>query len=361
MRSAFLHPGDLRWSALLEEVPHDAYHLPGYALLCAGQEHARAMAFWAEEDDAALLIPLLLRPVPAQLQAPDGLQDAVSPYGYPTPLLRGEPGPVHARLFARFVEAGAAAGLVTAFLRLHPLLPLPRALLPEEATRVERGHTLYADLRQDWTALERGMRAGCRYDVRRLAREGFHVRFDQWEDYPTFAAMYRATMARVGAAEHYLFSDGYFRGLRLALGEHLHLGTVSAADGTPAAGALFFETCGVVQYHLSGTAAPFVRQAPTKLLLHAALRWAQARGDHLFHLGGGVGSRADSLSHFKAGFSEQRASFATVQVVLQPRRYQELLRRWQALAGAHGEAEEAYFPRYRQPLPAQPQAADAVP
>lgn len=349
MRAALLDPRDARWSAVLERVDHDVYHLPGYAVLAARQEGAYPTALLVEDGPAALLVPLLVRPLPAALGAPPAWRDAVSPYGYASPLAVGAPGPERrARLFARFVEEGARAGLVTAFLRLHPLLPDDG--VPPDAPRVAHGQTVHADLRQRWAELERQVRSGHRYDARRLARDGYRARFDAWEDLPAFVEMYGATMARVRAAAAYRFTGAYFQGLRPALGEHVHLGTVLSPEGRPAAGALFLEMHGRVQYHLSATADAHVPRAPTKLLLLEALRWAQARGHHTLHLGGGVGGAADSLFQFKAGFAPGRARYATVPLVLDAARARELEERWRALGAPD---VPGYFPRYRQPASAQ--------
>lgn len=350
MTAELISPGDARWEAVLEATPHDAYHLPAYTALVAREEGGQPAAFYAEEDGAALLVPLVLRPLPPELGAPGDWHDAASPYGYPAPLLAGGPAARHARLFRRLVEVGPGEALVSAFLRLHPLLPFPEEVLPEGARLVRHGQTLWVDLTQPWSEVERQMRPRHRGYARALASTGYQVRFDAWDDYPAFVELYRATMRRVAAAPYYWFSDRYFAGLRTALGAALHLVTVLAPDGTPAAAALFFEHAGTVQYHLGGTADEAVPHAPAKLLFHAAFRWAQARGDLRVHLGGGVGGGADSLFQFKAGFTRLRATFATVRLVLDPARFGVLLARAQERGARPPEVDDGFFPGYRRPL-----------
>jgi sugar O-acyltransferase (sialic acid O-acetyltransferase NeuD family) len=67
------------------------------------------------------------------------------------------------------------------------------------------------------------------------------------------------------------------------------------------------------------------------------------------HLGGGVGSREDSLFHFKMGFSDRRHMFPTWRWVVEPDAYRELCDR-----GVRGNVEHRvrwtsgeYFPQYR--------------
>ncbi len=104
----------------------------------------------------------------------------------------------------------------------------------------------------------------------------------------------------------------------------LHLCVVEKA-GVVAATGLFVETDGIVQYHLSGTGGDFRDIQPTKLMMHFARAWARERGDYVLHLGGGVGGAADSLMHFKTGFSPLRHVFTTLRVVIDEEEYHRLV------------------------------------
>jgi hypothetical protein len=176
----------------------------------------------------------------------------------------------------------------------------------------------------------------------------------------------------VSATPYYLFGDEYFDGLRAALGDRMRLSIVEA-DGEVAAAALFVETSGIVQYHLSGTAPAFVREGLTKVLIDHARCWATDRGDRALHLGGGLGSRPDDpLFHFKAGFSDLRHPFYTLRVVVDEDAYRDLVQARRGDMGADAAAGEdgraAYFPAYRSPSdagrrtePDRPIDADASP
>ncbi|MGI9416639.1 MAG: GNAT family N-acetyltransferase, partial [Geminicoccaceae bacterium] len=260
MTIGWIGPEDAAWQAFLEQTPHDFYHLPGYVALTARQSGAEPAAFIARDGDAALLVPLHLRSLPDELGAADGLKDALSPYGYPAPLLiapedaRAERG---AELMAAFVDAARAAGIVTTFLRLHPLLTLPEPALRSVGTLVEHGPTVVIDLSEPvarfWTETNNGHRLG----IRKLEKADFVARFDYWEAFDDFIEIYRLTMEHVQATEDYFFDRDYFLGLREALGEQLHLCTIHAPDGQVAAAGLFPEVDGLVQNHLSGTHPAF--------------------------------------------------------------------------------------------------------
>jgi hypothetical protein len=354
MRADWHDTQDPVWAEMLEAVPHDFYHLPGYVALCARQERARAKALIVRDGANAMLLPLLIRSIPG---AGD---DATSPYGYPGPLVAGPAS--GSAFFDEALRAGieflANQGLVSAFVRLHPLLKCD--VSPDPGMTVEHGDTVVIDLSLPSVEHWAQTRAGHRYEIKRAVGAGFLVTVDDgWGAVEDFGRIYRQTMTRVSASEYYRFDDAYLDEMREALAGRLHLGVVRSGDTTAAAG-LFVETSGIVQYHLSGTDARFSHYAPTKLLLHHMRDWAKQRGNRWFALGGGLGSENDTLFRFKAGFSPLRFPFRTLRLVLRPHEYNRLV---QSMAGG-GRVNDIgpavtneYFPAYR----AQPRAVtDAV-
>ncbi|MGH2559892.1 MAG: GNAT family N-acetyltransferase, partial [Thermomicrobiales bacterium] len=150
MKVEFLDPESPRWHEVLAELDHDVYHLPGYAALFAREEGGEAVAFLAEENDQTFFVPLIIRPIAVDLG--DGVErfDATCPYGYPGPLLaagqatKGEDflrSAIHA-----LVEGLRQRRVVSAFIRLHPLFPLPADPLARAGCLVQHGETVYVDL-----------------------------------------------------------------------------------------------------------------------------------------------------------------------------------------------------------------------
>jgi len=349
MGAELIFPGDPRWAAFLGEGPHDFYHLPSYVALCARHEGGTAAAFWAERDGAAMLVPMVLRDLPAGLEPGPGWRDAVAPYGYPCPLLRGGPDEAAVAAFlGAFRDAGARAGIVSAFLRFHPLLPLPERPFQAFGDLVEQGWTVYLDLTQPEAELARQTRANHLADARRLQRDGFRVVLDGWERLDDFVRVYDETMRYRSADEYYHFSRGYYEDLRRCLGERLHLCLIEDPDGAAAAAGLFTQVGGLVQFHLSGTSQAHRHTGPAKLMLIHMRDWARNRGARYLHLGGGVGCREDSLAFFKQGFSKLRARYQTFRMVLDPDRYARLARR-RGVADQPGQ----FFPAYRRLEPTE--------
>ena len=236
-----------------------------------------------------------------------------------------------------------AAGIVSVFVRFHPLLnPSPPEGIGEV---VLHGETVSIDLGLPRTTRWAQTRHNHRRDITKAVKSGLVARIDRpFERYGAFKRVYRATMDRRSAEPHYFFGDEYFDGLRDALGERLFLCVVEKDDAVAAAG-LFVETGGIVQYHLGGTDEAFIRVEPSKLMVHYASDWAKERGNRHLHLGGGVGGADDSLLHFKAGFSPLRHPFHTLRIVIDEPEYRRLAKARDP--SVDPQMLGGFFPQYR--------------
>jgi len=338
MKTVLLNVDAPEWDTVLRAAPHDFYHLPTYVALCAAQEGGEPRALYVADDGRAMLLPLIIRGIAG------GGFDATSPYGYPGPVMSGTEDPAFARIaLAAGRQVLKDAGIVSAFIRLHPLLnPSPPMGV---GTIVRHGDTVSIDLTLSTDRLWAQMRANHRRDITAALRLGYVASMDDgWRHQETFRRLYRATMDRRSASPFYFFGDAYFDALREALGERIHLCVVER-DGAITAGGLFVETDGLVQYHLSGSGGDLGKIQPTKLMLHFVSGWAKARGNRALHLGGGVGGRSDSLMQFKGGFSSLRHPFSTLRMVIDAPEYRRLVLARDPLLDP--DDRQTYFPLYR--------------
>ena len=353
MRADLVPVSDSTWTATIRQLPHDVYHFASYAQLCSVLEGGEAKAFIATDGDHTLFVPLIVRKVPSQLCDTYPLSDATVPYGYPGPVTsfaRGQAVAMPDDFVASAIQAMVARlrqeRIVSAFVRLHPLLPVDLSALTLVGSVVQSGETVAIDLTLAEDVLWEQMRVNHRRDIKKArARGDTAVNDANWSELPAFLRAYRESMERVSAHQYYKFDDDYFAGLRNALGDHLHLWIARSASEVTAA-ALFTECNGIVQYHLGATFSRFLPTNPLKLLFHVAAAWFKSRGNRWLHLGGGVGGARDSLMHFKLGFSPQTFPFYTWRVVLEPPLYTELSER----AGASTKMASSFFPAYREPI-----------
>lgn len=357
MRCQFLQPDSREWSDFLAKSTHDFYHFPSYLSLSARDRlsapnaDGEPRAFLAEDESGnAFFTTLVLRPIP-QKDTTDWLFDGISPYGYATPLVvhggQDRVEPFLIRAINELKHGLRDRGIVSAFFRLHPLIDLPLDPLRATGCLVQHGQTVHIDLTLPQEELWHQTRAGHRSEINRAKRNGFTVAIDpNWSDFDEFFRAYTDTMHRVGASDSYFFSRDYFWELKAALGDAVHLCICRKGDDV-ACGGLFTESCGIVQYHLSGTISEYHSQYPTKVMLDFVRTWAKERGNRALHLGGGFGGSEDSLFAFKAGFSHLRSPFYTWRLIADEQAYQSLCHRWEARTGRLASTIDGFFPAYR--------------
>jgi len=345
MKAELVFPQSDVWATLLTETSHDVFHTPGYTTVLANHEGGLPRAFLASDGYSTLLIPIILRPIPEQ---GGDLLDAISPYGYPGPLLHhrkdGSDGFL-SRAISELPRVLQQHRVVSLFMRCHPLMSIRLDPFDSVGSIVRHGETVYMDLTQSNDQIWRQIRSGHRNEINRAKRNGQSVSIDH-DHYRLgeFMDIYMETMDRLGASTYYRFAPEFFNGLIAELGEQLAIAFVEL-DGVPIAAGMFTECCGTVQYFLSGARAEYQKQQPTKLMLYEMAMWAKARNNHTLHLGGGLGGAKDSLFAFKSGFAKTTRPFYTWRLIAMQNEYDYLVRR-----RGLDISKSDYFPAYRQPI-----------
>jgi hypothetical protein len=346
-RAALLDPGAREWKEALEVAGHDIYHLSDYVSLDAALCGGRPAALWYSDTGRHVLLPLIVREIPGT-----GRHDAMSPYGYPGPIGNAGPGnagpgnagpgnagpgnagpgdagpgdhPFWERACTAMTSVMREEGLVTAFVRMHPLLPPPPLpVLGQFGTMVRHGETVSMDLTVSVEEMWRQTRADHRNHINRARRDGTRVVFDEWDRLAEWVEVYHDNMRRVGAQPYYFFTYEHLAALHDAIGDRMHLAVALEGDEV-VGGNTFFEYDGIATGYVSSTRRARHRYAD-ELLYDEVRRWCKKRGDTAFHLGGGRGGRCDSLFSYKAGFSPRRHAFHTWRLIADAPAYLSLVR-----------------------------------
>ena len=354
MQLEFITPNSPRWRAILDQVPHDIYHLPQYVQLEAQRTGTIPEAVAIAADERLFFVPYLIRS--CEDIAADGYLmpesfDIVSPYGYPGIVVNAAAqSPDFLRGAMAALKGGLQAkGVCSAFFRLHPIL---NGVFGggEIQGLVFQGETVSVDLHLSEADIWSHTKRDHRNKINRCRRAGLTAEMVPCAaDLPEFVEIYLETMDRVGAADRYrAFDLDYFSQLLGILGERLHLCLVKCRGEVASAG-LYTEWQGIVQAIFGGTRSRYVKQSPSTLETDFVRIWAKQRGNRFLHLGGGVGATQDPLFRFKAGFSKQRHDFYTLRWVTDDDRYQSLVELRAKAQEATPEAllATSFFPAYR--------------
>jgi serine/alanine adding enzyme len=260
-----------------------------------------------------------------------GAFDVTTPYGYGGPVAMAEDAQA---FYGAYQEWCRERGVVSTFVRFHPLYANQRyariAVEPLGSTvawRLQAGD-LFAR-----------MHSHHRRVVRKAQRAELEVGVEESPPLEEFAALYERTMARLDADAFYLFTPEYWASLGA-----LPLLLVSARrEGELLASVLCFTAKPWLHYHLGASSDEGRRIGASHLVLYEAADWARGQGYELFHLGGGVGGRADSLHEFKSRFEPgAEREFAIGRAIHDETAYHELTEETGGSA-AFGD----FFPAYR--------------
>ena len=326
-----------QWDPLLERIGcGDAYLLRGYIESARLLERGRPVLLHLSEDGGDVVFALILR----EIDGEPGRLDAITPYGYGGPVAVG-PEPPIGRFYELYESWCRSAGVVSTFIRFHPLFANQRQA--PAGVHVERLADTIAWSLDPELDLFAGLHPKHRNKVRKARAAGLEVAVH--ESPPSlseFAALYDATMSRLGADEFYFFPADYWQNLADGLGERIVLVEARFGDELAAA-ALCFATSPWLHYHVSGTSERGREAAAANLVLFEAACWGQNQGLEQFHLGGGAGGREDTLFHFKQRFFPDGRRQASVGKLVHD------AEAYRALTGMPEVRLDGYFPAYRRP------------
>ncbi len=341
------------WNAALSGV-HDFYHLPFYHRIAKVLGQGEPKLFVYRNNDIKICIPFLIRPI-NHLKHNDlhGCEwcDASSVYGYAGPVCSHLTIPESVRIDFQLCLARKLSEMrvVSVFSRLHPLLVNQDHILDGLGTLVFQGQTVSIDLCISEEAQIAKYRENHRRGLKKLAKAGANCFIDEEFRYlDSFIDIYTKTMHRVGATEEYIFPKRYFKDLTETHDADVKL-IVCFIDTDVICAGIFVKCGDILQYHLGGTSDAGLKLSPMKLVLDSARHWGFEHGAKVLHLGGGVGTRDDSLFQFKLGFSDQLHSFKTWRWILLQSVYDQFVNANTAAQLTENAAENFndYFPRYR--------------
>ena len=337
----FIETTDIRWKKLLQNVSHDFYHLPDYALLESKVINGKSLAWYTNINGNELLIPLVERVIKS-----NGVveKDLVSPYGY-SGILYNEimPFEIYNESISRYHNEAASIGYVSSFIRLHPLLNNYRMQKQQGVTQHFHGSTISVNLSLPIQDVRQSYSINHKRNLKKLHREEFFSKVNDWDKYKQFIDLYLETMKRKNAGKRYFFSNDYFYDLRKILGDNLILIIIYDNRGVPASSGLFTVVNGLAQFHLGGTSSYYLDKSPSKLMIDCAISACKSMGATTLHLGGGYGSNtSDGLYRFKAGFGSKNHNFSTLRFIHNKEKYYNLMNS----VGIEKDSI-SFFPEYR--------------
>ncbi|MGI6227331.1 MAG: lipid II:glycine glycyltransferase FemX [Peptococcales bacterium] len=274
---------------------------------------------------------------------PNSFFDVTTPYGYGGFLIEGEINTESLKaLDNAYTTYCKNSGIISEFVRFHPVIKNYKNL-DDMYNIVNLGKTVSINLKSktqiwsDFTSKNRNM-------IRKAQKNGVKIYWGcSQELFNQFIGLYNVTMKRDNAKEYYYFSEDFYRSVLYDL-KHNSLIFYAVFEEKIVAMSIVLFVNQKMHYHLSCSDKEYQHLAPTNLLLYEAACWGCDNGYQTFHLGGGLGSREDSLYKFKKAFNRNFDNvFVIGKKIFDNEKYENLV----FLRGNKISNDANYFPEYR--------------
>jgi len=329
---------------------YDVYHLPQYTKSFRLHGDGEPLLFYYSSGNTRAINVVMKRDIAAVSPFSKRLSmgvyyDLATPYGYGGFLVEGTRSEdAIKKLNAAYTEYCVDSGIVSEFVRFHPLLNNQTGLDPIYEI-IEMGKTICIDLSSP-EIFHKNIKPHTQNRIRKAQRECGGVFRDTTPDiYAQFTDMYTETMARNEAQPYYYFNRDFFRNVCDELKDNAAI-FYAVYDDRIVAMELVLYCNGKLHSHLQASLRDCQHLSPVPLLIYNESLWGMDNGILRFHLGGGLGSAEDNIYQFKSNFNRNsHTRFFTGRRIFDRKKYDALLRlRNEASPDA---PRIGYFPEYR--------------
>ncbi|ULG74953.1 GNAT family N-acetyltransferase [Macrococcus brunensis] len=333
------------WEGFIEESNQaDVYHQWGYVESYRINGDGDPILFTYKSETTEIINVVLKRDIsknPNFKSLPRNKYfDFVSPYGYGGTLIQGDNKLEIEEYFRLYNEYCTKKNIVSEFVRFNPIQNNIE-LLKNYYDVTTLGETVAINLHSTKMVWE-NMQARHRSKIRQSSRKGIEVFCTNSKSIlPKFIEIYEETMTRDQADSYYFFKNDYYSSYFENLKQNFLI-FYAVLNEEIISAAIILLGNRKLHYHLSGTKDEYHSLAPNNLILTEVALWGAKNGYETFHLGGGLGSREDSLLQYKKKFNKNsNLRFSIGKKIFNHEVYNDLLEK------RGFEEEVSFFPEYR--------------
>jgi hypothetical protein len=339
------------WDNIVKKFKeYDVYYLASYVKAFEIHGDGDPILFYYEGNNMKAINVVIKRDIENDSNfsgkiAKGNFFDLVTPYGYGGFLIEGDKSVINIEdLNEEFNSYCKTNGIVSEFVRFHPILKNHMNLdtiyhISDLGKTVSINLISKAHIWSELTSKNRNM-------IRKAKKLGVKVFWGRSPELVNeFIGLYNSTMDRDNAKDYYYFQEDFYHSI---LNDLMYNSLIFYAvnQGKLIAMSIILFGNQQVHYHLSASDKEYQTLAPTNLLLYEVACWGHANGFKTFHLGGGLGSREDSLYKFKKAFNRNYCNdFFVGRKIFDVKTYNELLE----IRRIEGEfvGRNTFFPEYR--------------
>lgn len=340
-----------KWDSIVKSFSnYDVYYLSGYTKAFKLNGDGEPTLIYYHDEEIRAINVVMIRDIAEDKKFKDKIEfrklfDITTPYGYGGFLIEGTPSKYNLKkMNEEYSEYCYSNNLISEFVRFHPVLENSK-MNSELYEVMDLGKTITMNLiskEQIWNDLS----SKNRNVIRKAIKSGVEI---YWGRSPElideFIPLYNVTMNKDNATDYYYFNKEFYKSLLDDLKYNILIFYALYDQKIISISMIIFGKENM-HYHLSASDGENQNLAATNLLLYEAACWGCENGYKLFHLGGGLGSKEDSLFKFKKAFNKNSETYFSIgKKIFNQDKYDELIEI--RLQGDEADSETTFFPKYR--------------
>ena len=331
-----------KWDAIVHSFhDYDVYWLSGYVKTFQVHGDGDPILFFYDDGNTRGINVTMLRDIAKASCFRDRIEegryfDIATPYGYGGWLIEGENVEI---LFQTYFAWLNNNNIICEFVRFHPLVK--NHIACRRFYEIDRlGEVVHMDLSSP-EVIWKNLTSENRNRIRKALKNNVCVQHgNSPEIYVEFQRVYNATMDRNMAANYYYFGKTFYETVRNELAHNSQI-FWAEKDGAVIAASIMIFANEHLNFHLSGSLEEYNTLAPNNLIMYNAAIWGYENGYKFFLLGGGVGSKDDTLLRYKKTFyNGERNHFFIGKKIISPDKYNYLVNLMDL-------DRNQFFPQYR--------------
>ncbi|SCZ81393.1 lipid II:glycine glycyltransferase FemX [Acidaminobacter hydrogenoformans] len=340
-----------KWDSMVKSFSnYDVYYLSGYTKAFKLHGDGEPTLIYYHDEEIRAINVVMIRDIAEDKRFKDKIEskslfDITTPYGYGGFIIEGIPNDNNLKKFnEEYSDYCRSKNIISEFLRFHPILKNSK-INSEIYEVIDLGKTITMDLiskEQIWNDLS----SKNRNVIRKAIKSGVEI---YWGRSPElideFIPLYNATMNKDDATDYYYFNKEFYKSVLEDL-RYNNLIFYALYDQKVISMSMILFGKDNMHYHLSASDREYQSLASTNLLLYEAACWGCENGYKSFHLGGGLGSKEDSLFKFKKAFNKNSETYFSIgRKIFDQEKYDELIEI--RLQEEDFDTKTTFFPKYR--------------
>jgi len=329
---------------------YDIYYLSNYVKAFKIHGDGEPILFFYEDENMRAINIVMKRDIATDERfttelPPNTFFDITTPYGYGGFLIEGNITDDSLQaLNDEYNSLCSTEGIISEIVRFHPVLNNSEDVKGlYDVCKLGKTITLTLSSKDEiWNNLNTNKKRW----IKKTIESGVEIHSGRSQElFNEFRSMYNDTMKKNNAKDYYFFNDDFYKSVFHDMADYSSI-FYAVYEGKIIGMVLAIYENGQIHHHLSGSDMEFQHLAPTNVLMYEIARWGNENGFNTFHLGGGVGSREDSLYEFKKGFNKNSdTTFSIGKKIFNEEKYNYLMEIRKK--DCNFDESTSFFPQYR--------------